>query len=454
MSSPSANAERVSAARERRQTRRAILAASIGNAFEWYDFTVYALFAIYIASAFFPEADSTSGVIRSFLAFGIGFVIRPIGAVVLGAYADRHGRKAALTLAIALMAVGTLVIAVTPSYAVIGLGAPLLLLAGRSLQGFSAGGEVGGALTFLVEHAPDGRRGAHASWLQASMAASNILGALVAFSVTTLLSPEQMAAWGWRVPFAFGLLIAPIGIWLRRTLDETPAYVKLDAARRDRDTGHRAAPLSAFVQLTRSRPQLLLCGVGLSILWTVGSYALVIFFPTYVQRTFGFSAQHAFTASLIGNVLMTAACLAGGLLSDRYGRRRVLLVDAAVLAICTHPLLWLVAQAPTIGTLVVVQSLLCISVGLFVGAAPAALAGLFPVDVRATAVSISYNVAVTVFGGFAPAFLSWLIAAGQPFAPAWYVTIAAILALPALISLQHSEGDGRALGAASPVVLR
>lgn len=450
MSLPSATNEAGNVVPEHRRTRRAILAASIGNAFEWYDFTVYALFAIYIAGAFFPDADSSAGLIRAFLAFGVGFIVRPIGAVLLGVYADRRGRKGALTLAIALMALGTLIIAVTPSYAVIGLGAPLLLLAGRALQGFSAGGEVGGALTFLVEHAPEARRGEHASWLQASMAASNILGALVAFSVTALLSPEQMAAWGWRLPFAFGLLIAPIGIWLRRTLDETPAYVRYSNERQ----AELPSPLSVFVRLVQARPQLLLAGVGLSILWTVGSYALVIFFPTYVQRTFGFTPQHAFIASLVGNVLMTAACLGGGVLSDRYGRRRVLLANAAVLAIGAHPLLWLVAQIPTLATLVVVQALLCVGVGLFVGAAPSALSELFPVEVRATGVSIAYNAAVTVFGGFAPAFLSWLIAAGQPFAPAWYVTAAAILALPALLSLQRRRAAGYegALGGAGSTI--
>jgi MHS family proline/betaine transporter-like MFS transporter len=196
-------------------TARAVVAASIGNMLEWYDFTVYASFAIYIAHNFFPSNDPSIDLLKAFLAFGVGFIVRPIGAIIIGIYGDRAGRKAALTLTILVMAAGTLIIAAAPIYAVIGFGAPLLLLTGRILQGFSAGGEIGGAAAFLVENASADRKGIYASWLQASMGMSNILGALVAMSVTALLAPDQIMSWGWRIPFMVGLLIAPVGLVLR-----------------------------------------------------------------------------------------------------------------------------------------------------------------------------------------------------------------------------------------------
>src|SRR5271155_5136627 len=203
---------------------RAILAASVGNLLEWYDFSVYALFAIYIAANFFPRGAPGLDLVKTFLVFGLGFVIRPLGAILIGVYGDRAGRKAALTLTILIMAGGTLIIAAAPSHARIGIGAPLLLLLGRILQGFSAGGEIGSATAFLVEHAPPKRQGRYTAALQGSMGMSNILGALVAFAVTALLPGDQVADWGWRIPFFVGLLILPVGIYLRRTLEETPQF--------------------------------------------------------------------------------------------------------------------------------------------------------------------------------------------------------------------------------------
>ena len=225
---------------------RAILAASVGNLLEWYDFSVYAVFAIYIGANFFPGGGPGVDLVKAFLVFGLGFIIRPLGAIAIGVYADRAGRKAALTATILIMAGGTLIIAAAPSYAFIGFGAPLLLLAGRLLQGFSAGGEIGSAAAFLVEHAPPGRKGLFAAWLQGSMGMSNILGALVAFTVTSLLPMSQVIGWGWRIPFILGLAIVPIGVCLRRTLEETPEFRaeferSTDAHRRGLSTERGAA---------------------------------------------------------------------------------------------------------------------------------------------------------------------------------------------------------------------
>ncbi len=265
---------------------RPILAASVGNLLEWYDFSVYAVFAIYIGANFFPKGGPGVDLVKAFLVFGLGFVIRPLGAIAIGMYADRAGRKAALTATILIMAGGTLIIAAAPTYAVIGVGAPMLLLAGRLLQGFSAGGEIGSAAAFLVEHAPPGRKGLFAAWLQGSMGMSNILGALVAFAVTSLLPMNQVIGWGWRIPFIIGLAIFPIGLYLRRTLEETPEF------RAEFERSHAAAPRAPrlpLIDVFREHSAALCVGFGISILWAVAVYVLLIFMPVFVQKALGYT---------------------------------------------------------------------------------------------------------------------------------------------------------------------
>ncbi|MEP6883710.1 MAG: MFS transporter [Gammaproteobacteria bacterium] len=420
---------------------RAIVATSIGNMLEWYDFTVYALFAGYIAGNFFPGDEPDTRLLKTFLFFGLGFVVRPFGAVLIGNFGDRAGRKAALTLTILLMAGGTGIIAFSPTYASIGFGAPMLLLLGRVLQGFSAGGEVGGATAYLLESAEVGQRGRVASWLEASMGMANILGALAAFSVTAALSAAEVQAWGWRIPFIFGLLIAPVGLYLRRTLDETDAF-QAEAMQRTRDHAQRRVPL---LELFRNHGQSLSIGFCVAILWAVATYVLMIFLPTYVQRpdTFNFSASQAFGASLIGNIPFVFGCVWFGSLSDRIGRRRSLFISASLLLLLVLPLFMWLKASPTLPTLIVVQCLVCILVASFVGVAPAALSEIFPTGVRSTGTSLIYNGAFTVFGGFAPMVLTWLTqrSGGSIYSPAWYVMLAAGVALLAIPYLGRRVGS-------------
>jgi len=411
---------------------RSIVATVIGNMLEWYDFTVYALFAAYIAGSFFPATDEPgSRLLKTFLVFGLGFVVRPLGALLIGSFGDRAGRKAALMLTIWLMAAGTALIAFAPTYASVGIAAPLVLLAGRLLQGFSAGGEVGGAAAYLLESAALDRRGRVASWLQASMGLANILGALVAFSVTASLSPAQMRAWGWRIPFLLGLLIAPAGLVLRRTLHETEAF----KSRSGRD---RAPLFQVFAHHKRK----LLNGFAVAVLWAVAVYVLMIFLPTYVQRSpFNFPAREAFGASLIGNLPFVLGCVLFGALSDRIGRRLSLSLSAAAILIGVLPLMIWLRTVPTFTTLIVVQSALCIMVSSFVGVAPSALSESFPPAVRSTGTSLVYNGAFTVFGGFAPSFLTLISQRSNAsvFAPAWYVMCAAFVTLLAVPFLKESS---------------
>jgi MHS family proline/betaine transporter-like MFS transporter len=408
--------------------RQAVLAAALGNAFEWYDFTVYALFSIYIAEVFFPGGGSTLELVKALLAFGLGFVVRPLGAVLLGLYGDLAGRRAVLNLALGLMFCGTAVLAFAPTYAQVGVGAPLLILAGRALQGFSAGGEFGGAAAFLAEHGPARKRGETASWIQASMGLSNIMGASVAFLTTLAFTHAEISRFAWRIPFLFGLLIALAGLWMRRTIEETPEFIRRSGERKP-----GANPFSTLGLLLRRHPAMIAKGIGLSTLLTVSSYVLVIFMPVYVQRTFHFPARQAFAASVIGNVLLAFSCIACGRLSDRFGRRVVLLSAAAVLAVCGYPLLLMLAHAPSLPALVLAQSVFCVATGAFAGPAPAALSESFPGEVRSLGVSVSYNIAVTAFSGFAPAALTWISASGGgALTPAWYLTFAALLAAPAI----------------------
>jgi len=410
---------------------RAIIATSIGNMFEWYDFTVYALLAGYIAANFFPGDDPKTRLLETFLVFGLGFVVRPLGAVLIGDYGDRAGRKAALTLTILLMAAGTGIIALSPTYASIGFGAPLLLLLGRVLQGFSAGGEVGGATAYLLESAPLEQRGRAASWLEASMGLANILGALAAFSVTALLTTSQVQAWGWRLPFLFGLAIAPVGLYMRRTLEETDAF-QAEAGRRAQNRAQARAPL---LEIFRNHGASLFVGFCVAVLWAVAVYVLMIYLPTYVQHpdTFNFSARQAFGAALIGNIPFVLGCLWFGSLSDRIGRRTSLVLSAALLLVLILPLFMWLKAAPTLGTLILVQSIICTLVASFVGVAPAALSEIFPTAVRSTGTSLVYNGAFTLFGGFAPMILTWFTQrSGSIYSPAWYVMLAAAVALLAI----------------------
>jgi MHS family proline/betaine transporter-like MFS transporter len=421
---------------------RAILAASVGNLLEWYDFAVYASFAIYIGANVFPRSAPGADLIKAFLVFGLGFVIRPLGAIVIGLYGDRAGRKAALTVTVLVMACGTLIIALTPSYAAIGMGAPLLLVGGRVLQGFSAGGEIGSAAAFLVEHAPSGKKARFAAWLQASMGMSNILGALVAFTVTALLPREEVERWGWRVPFFIGLLIAPVGLYLRRTLAETPAF-RADAARLQ---GGRA--LAPLVSVFRENGVALLAGFGVSTLWAVAVYVLLIFMPVFVQRAFGFTASQAFGASLVENVVFVSGCFAFGTAADRIGHARVMALGATALLVGVLPLFVWLDSARSLPVLILVFAALGGMVANFTAVAPTLLSGLFPVAQRATGLSLMYNGAFTIFGGFAPAVLTWLTATarGSALAPAWYVEGAAAVAIAALAALRrrpsHIKNDG------------
>ncbi|MCE2576610.1 MFS transporter [Komagataeibacter sp. FNDCR2] len=406
--------------------RNLIMAASIGNLLEWYDFTVYALFARYIGEAVFRSADGFSQLAQSLLVFGLGTVARPMGAFMLGLYADRHGRRKALSLTCVLMGVGAALILLDPPYARIGRLSIVVLCCARLLQGICAGGEIGSATAFLNEQAPRHRRGLAGSFLQATMGLSNILGAGVAAVLTAVLTQAQLGAWGWRVPFAIGLAIIPVGLYLRGAM---PA--DMPAARNTPDT----AILRELFTTYRKNVFLALC---MSILWATAPYSLIIYFPLYMQGSFGVSAHASYVAFMTGNVALVGGSLLAGLLADRVGAWRMLSGSALALAVVPVLLTSALPAHPGLLAMVGVETGLCALVALYVGVAPLGIASLFPRPVRASGIAIGYNAAMVVFGGFAPAFLSMLGARQHMLlAPAFYVTFTA---LPALAALAVSAG--------------
>lgn len=402
---------------------RVIVAASIGNALEWFDFAIYGFFAATIGKLFFPAESETASLLLAFATFGVAFVMRPVGAVVIGSYADRKGRKAALTLSIMLMMIGTAIIALLPTYETIGLAAPILLTLARLVQGLSAGGEFGSATALLAEQDPH-RRGFFASWQVASQGLMIMLAASFGIALSGVFAAESFGDHGWRIPFIFGLTLGPVAYYIRRKIDESPEFRPDQALK---------SPLRAVAADQKSR---IVFGIGAVILATVASY-LVLFMPTYAIRQLGVPASAAFTAICLVGVIQLCLAPIFGAWSDQIGRFPIMIAAASAFLVCIYPLFsWLVA-APSLERLIVVQIVAGFLVTAYFAPLPALLAELFPSGTRTSGLSLSYNFAVTVFGGFAPFIITWLIATtGSKLAPSYYAGAAAALSLVALIALR------------------
>lgn len=417
-------------------TTKAVTAAAIGNALEWYDFSVFAFFASYIAHNFFIQGDETSALFNAFLLFGVGFIARPLGALFLGSYGDRVGRKAALTLTILLMALGTFIIAVAPPVWFIGMGAPILLLIARLLQGFSAGGEIGGAAAFLIEYAPLNKKATYSSWLQASMGISNILSALAGILITYFFTEKEVLEWAWRLAFLFGLLIIPVGFYIRKTLDETPEF-RDEIKKNPRKIKHHRPIYDLF----RRYPKQVIYGVLFSILWTSSVYTLIIYMPTYyISSTvgLGFSKTESFEASFIGNIFMVIGCMISGKFADRFGLSKILKTSIVLIILIVFPLLYWLHSNPIFEILVSVQIIFCVVVALFAGVAPVTLANLYPVAIRSSGMAVAYNIAAIFFAGFTPALMTWATQYSV-YAPAYYMAICGILAFISVIFIFKKE---------------
>lgn len=411
----------------RQHVWRAVVATSIGNALEWFDLVVYGFFAVVIAKLFFPTGNDTVSLLLTLGTFGVSFFMRPLGAIVIGAYADRAGRKAALTLSILLMMLGTAIIAVLPTYEAIGVAAPVILVLARLMQGFSAGGEFGSATAFLAEHVPH-RRGFFSSWQVASQGLTTVLASVFGAVLTGTLSPEALAAWGWRVPFVFGLLLGPIAYYIRANVDETPEFLAAETT---------TTPLRDTFATHKAR---LLIAIGVVVLGTVATY-LVLFMPTYGIKQLGLAPSISFSAIVLTGAIQMVGSPFIGHWSDKVGRTGIMLASGVLMLVVIYPAFtWLVAS-PNAATLIAVQIVLGLAVTGYFAALPGLLSEIFPVATRTTGMSLAYNIAVTIFGGFGPFIITWLIrVTGDKVAPSFYLMFAAVVSLIALTAARRMLG--------------
>ncbi|TLU73929.1 MFS transporter [Lichenicoccus roseus] len=408
---------------------RVIVASVIGNSLEWYDFTVYAFLATIIGHHFFPHSSPTVALLQTFAVFGVGFVARPLGGVSIGLFGDRLGRKPALLLTVGLMAAGTGLIGILPGYASIGVWAPVLLVLARALQGFSAGGEWGSSASFLVEWAPASRRGLYGSFHPGSIFLGQLVGTAVADLLVVTLGSADMQAWGWRVPFLLGALIGPLGLLARRRIGETPVFVAAQAT---------AATDAPVTRLSAGKLVFAFCFVSVQ---SVGIYLYLSFFPTFLQHYAGWTAHQALSSTVLATIATGCAVVCSGALSDRIGRKPVLLFSCLVFLLLSYPLVWLILHGATHAVSVLIQCVLSANCGLFIGSMTAALVEMFPTRSRLTGLSTSYNLASMVFGGFAPFIATWLIAAtGAAISVTYYVILGAIVSLPAVLLFRETAG--------------
>jgi MHS family proline/betaine transporter-like MFS transporter len=410
--------------------RRAVLGAAIGNAVEWFDFAIYGFLATYIAKKFFPSQDDTAALLKTFAVFAAAFFMRPLGGIFFGPLADRVGRQRVLALVILLMSGSTLGIGLLPTYHAIGVLAPLLLLLLRCLQGFSAGGEYGGGACFLAEYAPDRRRGFIVAFLVWSVVIGFLLGSVTVTVLESVLSKSAMDAYGWRIPFLMAGVLGGVGLYIRLRLGDTPAFEAL------RKAGEVArSPLKEAVT-TSWRP--ILKVAGLVVIHNVGFYTVFTYLPTYFTETLDFTKKNAFVSVTVASVVALILIPPLGALSDRIGRRPLLIAGALGFAVFAYPL-FLLLNSGSLITAIAAHAVLAAIEAVFVSASLAAGAELFATRVRSSGFSIGYNASVALFGGTTPYVATWLVdRTGDNVAPAFYIIGAAVVTLATVLSMRET----------------
>jgi MFS transporter, MHS family, proline/betaine transporter len=410
---------------EIRSTRRRVVAASfIGNFVEWFDYAVYGYLAVTITAVFFPESDPQTGLMLTFALFAISFLVRPLGGFVWGHLGDRIGRRTALSWSILLMSMATFCIALIPSYAAIGIWAPIILLLLRVVQGFSASGEYAGASAFLVEYAPANRRGLFAAVVPASTATGLLLGSLIAALLTGLLDSQQMSDWGWRLPFLLAAPMGLIGRYIRNKLEDTPVFRELA----EEDEAVKTPVSDLFTQHWRS----LLVASGAVLLNAVGFYVILSYMPTYLSQEIGLDETLSYIATTVALLTYIGFIFLTGMLSDRFGRKKVLISASVLFIVLTYPAFVLLGTGSFV-VIVLVQILLGALLTLNDGTLPSFLAEMFPTKVRYSGFAVSFNLSNAIFGGTAPLVATWLITtSGTDLAPSWYLMAAAAVSFVAV----------------------
>ncbi|BBZ21262.1 MFS transporter [Mycolicibacterium gadium] len=410
--------------------RKAVRGAAIGNTVEWYDFAIYSTLATYIADKFFPSGDETAALLSTFAVFAAAFFMRPLGGFFFGPLGDRIGRQRVLALVILLMSASTFMIGLVPSYESIGVIAPLALLLLRCVQGFSAGGEYGSGACYLAEFAPDKHRGFVVSFLVWSVVVGFLLGSLTVTGLETLLSESAMDSYGWRIPFLIAGVLGVVGLYIRLRLGDTPEFEDL------REKGEVASSPLKEALTTSWRPILQIA--GLVVIHNVGFYIVFTYLPTYFTKTLEFTKTNAFISITIASIVAIILIPPLGALSDRIGRRPLLIAGAVGFAVFAYPL-FLLLNTGSLAAAITAHAALAAIESVFVSASLAAGAELFATRVRSSGYSIGYNVSVAIFGGTAPYVATWLVArTGNEIAPAYYVIAAAIITLATIMTMRET----------------
>lgn len=419
--------------------KRAAFAATIGNMLEFYDFITYSFFAIQIGHTFFPTGSEYGSLMLSLATFGAGFVTRPIGGIVLGIYSDRIGRRPAMLLSFALMGAAILTIALTPSYRMIGVAAPIIVIAARMVQGFALGGEVGPTTAYLLEIAPSEHRALVVAWQPASQEIAATAGALVGVILSMTMAPEMLDSYGWRVAFLIGAVCLPFGLWMRRTLPETIPHADAGVAAKQR-TGH----------LSQARRHLGVIALALMILasGTISTY-VTQYMTTYAQNTLHVSSTLAFAVSLVSNGIQFVGALVGGWLADRLGRKPIMIWPQLATLLLTYPTFLWIVHAPGALSLLIGFGVLSIIGSLPFTAFYATFTEALPQNIRGGVFATVYAVAIASFGGTAQLVVTWLLhVTGNPLAPAWYLLLAAIVGLVAMSLMPETAPVKRRQGLA------
>ena len=410
-----------------------VLRVTSGNFLEMFDFFLFGFYATAIARAFFPAGSEFAGLMLTFMTFGAGFLMRPLGAVILGAYVDRIGRRQGLIVTLTIMASGTILIAFVPGYDTIGLLAPALVLIGRLLQGFSAGVELGGVSVYLSEMATPGNKGFYVAWQSASQQVAIMVAAVLGYLLSTFLTAPQIGAWGWRIPFVIGCLIVPFLYYIRKSLQETQEFL----ARQ-----HRPSTREIFVSIVRNW-SIVLLGMMLVVMTTVSFYAITVYTPTFGKNVLKLTATDSLVVTFCVGLSNFIWLPVMGALSDRVGRKPILLLFSGLTLLTAYPALaWLVG-APSFVNMLIVLLWLSFLYGSYNGAMVVALTEIVPVEVRTAGFSLAYALATALFGGFTPLVSTWLIGVtGNKAAPGMWMTFAGGCGLLATIVI-YSRGRVR-----------
>ncbi len=422
----------------RKELIRAARASLIGTTVEWYDFFIYASAAgLIFGDLFFGGMDSSTAVLASLATIGVSFLARPIGGIVAGHLGDRVGRKAMLVITLLMMGVSTIGVGLLPTYASIGIAAPVLLVVFRLIQGLSAGGEWGGAALMAVEHAPAGKRGYYGSAPQLGTPIGLVLATGVFLVVSTFTTDEQFDAWGWRIPFLLSSVLIIIGFYVRSRVAESPVFVDMKQRKSD-----AKAPLSVLLRTHRRK---LAIGVGLFIACNLNGYILIGFINSYGTKTLGLTSTTMLSLGIVGAVLWGFTTVAGAKYSDRVGRRKTYVVGATVLGIWTFPF-FLLLDTANVGLMVVAVSGLSVGLGLTYGPQAATYAEMFPVSIRYSGASLAYSIGAVLGGGFAPLIAAWLVReTGSTLAVSAYMCVSCVLTVIAALALvQKSEAENDA----------